>query len=274
MCGVIVGTAGTVGTGAVDDLQSLADLCAQRPNDLWFHVDGAIGAVARCSSRLRPLFAGIERADSIAFDLHKWLNIPYECGCILVRDGQLHKSTFSQPPASYLTLMSGGITPSEGEIFFSDYGLELSRGSKALKVWMTLKAYGIETLGQMMEKNVDQVNYFARLIDEHPEELELLTTGSLNIVCFRHIVSRSNPVDLDELNRFNKQLLVTIQERGIAVVSPLVVNTNTFALRMCITNHRTMTSDMDRFLKQLLELADEFLCSSEYGHLRKKEPQS
>ena len=270
-CGVIVGTAGTVGTGAVDDLQSLADLCARRSDDLWFHVDGAIGAVARCSPRLRPLFAGIERADSIAFDLHKWLCIPYECGCILIRDGQLHKSTFSQPPASYLTLMDGGITPSKGETFYSDYGLELSRGSKALKVWMALKTYGIETLGQVMEKNVDQANYFARLVEEHPEELELLATGSLNIVCFRHIVSRGNPVDLDELNRFNKHLLVTIQERGIAIVSPLVVNTNTFALRMCITNQRTRTSDMDQFMKQMLELADELLCSTEYASLRRKE---
>ena len=267
-CGFIVGSAGTVGTGAIDDLQSLADICARRPNDLWFHIDGAIGAVARCSKRLRPLFTGFERANSIAFDLHKWLFVPYECGCILIRNGQLHKSTFSQPPASYLTLMDGGITPSEGEVFFSDYGLELSRGTKALKVWMTLKTYGMEKFGQIMEQNVDQVNYFIQLIEQHSNQFEVLTTGPLNIVCFRYIVSHSHDISLEILNKLNKQILVDAQERGIAVVSPLVVDNDKFGLRMCITNHRTKMSDMDRFMEQLIQLADELLNSSEYSFLK------
>ena len=267
-CGILVGTAGTVGTGSIDDLQSLADLCARRPDELWFHIDGAIGAVACCSPRLRPLFKGIERADSIAFDLHKWLSIPYDCGCILIRDGQLHRTVFSQPTASYLTLMNGGITPSEGEVFFCDYGLELSRGMKSLKVWMTLKTYGIERFGQIMEQNIAQVQYFAQLIEQHPEQFEILTTSLLNIVCFRCIVSRTNPVDLEILNRLNKQLLVTIQERGIAVVSPLVINNETFALRMCIVNHRTKMSDMEQFMSQLIDLMEEFL-TTDYAFLRK-----
>jgi aromatic-L-amino-acid decarboxylase len=263
-CGFIVGTAGTVGTGAVDNLQGLADICALRPNDLWFHIDGAIGAVARCSKRLRPLLTGFERADSVAFDLHKWLFVPYECGCILIRDGQLHKSTFSQPPASYLSLMKGGLTPSDGAVFFSDYGLELSRNTKALKVWMTLKTYGIEKFGQIMEQNVDQVKYFAKLIEQHSDQFEVVTTGPLNIVCFRCIVSRSSMVDVEILNKLNKQILVTIQERGIAIVSPFVIGNTIFALRMCITNHRTKLSDMDMFMEQLLRIADELLNSAEY----------
>lgn len=267
-CGFIVGSAGTVGTGAIDDLQSLADICAHRPNDLWFHIDGAIGAVARCSKRLRPLFNGFECADSIAFDLHKWLSVPYECGCILIRDGQLHKSTFSQPTASYLTLMNGGITPSEGEMFYSDYGLELSRGMKSLKVWMTLKTYGIEKFGQIMEQNVDQAKYFTKLIEQHSDQFEVLATGPLNIVCFRYIISRSTMIDLEILNKLNKQLLVTIQERGIAVVSPFVVGNDIFAMRMCITNHRTKMSDIDTFMKKLIQLADEFLNLSEYSFLK------
>ncbi|CAF1292441.1 unnamed protein product [Rotaria sp. Silwood1] len=266
-CGFIVGSAGTVTTGAIDDLKGLADICARRPNDLWFHIDGAIGAVARCSKRLRPLFNGFEHADSIAFDLHKWLFVPYECGCILIRHGQLHKSTFTQPAASYLTLMDGGITPSEGEVFFSDYGLELSRGMKSLKVWMTLKTYGIEKLGQIMEQNVDQVKYLVRLIEQHSNKFEVLATGPLNIVCFRCIVSRSNDIDLEMLNKLNKQLLVTIQERGIAVVSPIAIDNHKFALRMCITNHRTKISDMDKFMEQLIQLADELLNLSEYSCL-------
>jgi len=269
-CGFIVGSAGTVGTGAIDDLPSLADICARRPNDLWFHIDGAIGAVARCSKRLRPLFNGFERADSIAFDLHKWLFVPYECGCILIRDGALHKSTFSQPPASYLTLMDGGITPSEGEVFFSDYGLELSRGMKSLKVWMTLKTYGTEKFGQIMEQNVDQVQHFIKLIEQNSNQFEVLATGPLNIVCFRCIISRSSNIDLNVLNKLNKQILVNIQERGIAVVSPIVVDNDKFALRMCITNHRTKRSDMDNFMEQLIQLADELLNLSEYSFLKKE----
>ena len=267
-CGFVVGSAGTVGTGAIDNLQGLADICAHRPNDLWFHIDGAIGAVARCSDRLRPLFTGFEHADSIAFDLHKWLFVPYECGCILIRDGQLHKSTFSQPPASYLTLMDGGLTPSKGAVFFSDYGLELSRNMKSLKVWMTLKTYGMKKFGQIMEQNVDQVKYFAKLIEQHSDQFEVLATGPLNIICFRYIVSRSSVIDLEILNKLNKQILVTVQERGIAVVSPFVIGNDIFALRMCITNHRTKLSDMDMFIEQLILIADELLKSAEYSTLK------
>ncbi|CAF1480952.1 unnamed protein product [Adineta steineri] len=269
-CGFIVGSAGTVGTGAIDDLEGLADLCASHPENLWFHVDGAIGAVARCSTRLRPLFIGLERADSLAFDLHKWLFVPYECGCILIRDGQLHRSTFAQPPASYLTLLDGGITPSHGEVYFSDYGLELSRNTKAIKVWMTLKTYGIERFGRIMEQNVDQALYFARLIEQNSNELELMAKTTLNIVCFRYIVHRSNSIDQQPmLNELNKRLLVLIQERGIAVVSPFVIGPNTFALRMCITNHRTKLSDMETFLQQFIKLARELVNTPEFVMLNK-----
>ncbi|CAF2847622.1 unnamed protein product [Rotaria sp. Silwood2] len=195
--GFIVGSAGTIGTGAIDDLQGLADLCTSRPNDLWFHVDGATGAVLRCSTRFRSSLAGMERADSLAFDLHKWLFVPYECGCILVRDGQLHRSAFAQAPPSYLALMEGGIAPSHGEIFFGDYALELSRNMKALKVWMTLKTYGIEKIGKIMEQNVDQAKYFGSLIQKHSNEFELLANVTLNIVCFRYIaLPDSNDVAL------------------------------------------------------------------------------
>ena len=261
-CGFIVGTAGTVGTGCIDDLQGIANICAQRPNELWFHIDGAIGAVARCSKRLRPLFNGFEHADSIAFDLHKWLFVPYECGCILIRDGELHKETFRQPPASYLSLLDGGITPTTGEHFFSDYGLELSRNMKSLKVWMTLKTYGIETLGQIMEQNVDQVKYFIKLIEQHSNQFEVLATGPLNIVCFRYIVLHTSVIDVEILNKLNKKILVTLQERGIAVVSPFIIDNDKFALRMCITNHRTKMSDMDDFMDKLIQLTGELFKST------------
>jgi glutamate/tyrosine decarboxylase-like PLP-dependent enzyme len=164
--------------------------------------------------------------------------------------------------------MDGGITPSEGEVFYSDYGLELSRGMKSLKVWMTLKTYGIEKFGQIMEQNVDQVKYFIKLIEQHSNQFEVLTTGPLNIVCFRYIVSSLSHIDLDILNKLNKQILVNVQERGIAVVSPIVVDNDKFALRMCITNHRTKVSDMDRFMEKLVQLTDELLNLSEYSFLK------
>ncbi|CAF0738189.1 unnamed protein product [Adineta steineri] len=261
-CAFIVGSAGTVGTGSIDDLQGLANLCSLNPNKLWFHVDGAIGAVARCSTRLRSLFIGLERADSIAFDLHKWLFIPYECGCVLIRHGELHRATFAQPHAFYLALMDGGITPREGEFFFSDYTLELSRNMKSLKVWMTLKTYGIDKIGQIMEQNVDQAKYFVNLIEKyHHDELQVLANVSLNIVCFRYYFNHhqnnnnNNKTNLELLNKLNKRLLVLIQERGIAVVSPYVIDNEIFAMRMCIINHRTKQSDLHWFIEKLLEIA-------------------
>jgi aromatic-L-amino-acid decarboxylase len=164
--------------------------------------------------------------------------------------------------------LDGGLTPSKGEVFFCDYGLELSRSMKSLKVWMTLKAYGTEKLGQIMEQNVDQVNYFIKLIEQHSNQFEVLATGSLNIVCFRYIISRTNVIDLEILNKLNKQILVTVQERGIAVISPIVIGNDKFALRMCITNHRTKMSDMDEFMEKLIRLADELMNLPEYSFLK------
>lgn len=164
--------------------------------------------------------------------------------------------------------MDGGITPSEGEHFFSDYGLELSRNTKAIKVWMTLKTYGIERFGRIMEQNVDQALYFAHLIEQNSNQFELLAEVTLNIVCFRYIVCQSNTINHhDMLNKFNKHLLIMIQERGIAVVTPFVIGTNTFALRMCITNHRTRLLDMDKFFEQMIQLARELLDKDEFNIL-------
>lgn len=254
---MIIASACAVGTGAIDDLNGLADLCACRSSELWFHVDGAIGAVARCSTRLRPLFAGLERADSVGFDLHKWLFVPYECGCILIRDGQLHRSTFAPPAPAYMTPVKGGIAPGEGETFFSDYGMELSRSMKSLKVWMMFKAHGLEKLARILEQNVDQAQYFASLVVQHPDELELLAKVQLNIVCFRYLTS--GHADLNELN---KRILIQIQERGVAIVSTLVIDGSVFAMRMCISNHRTRRADLDTFLQQLLSIGRELSTAS------------
>ncbi|CAF3892315.1 unnamed protein product, partial [Rotaria sp. Silwood1] len=126
------------------------------------------------------------------------------------------------------------------------------------------KTYGLETLGRIIEQNIDQTKYFVSLIQKHSDELELLSTGSLNIVCFRYIVPHSNNLESEIMNKFNKQLLVTIQERGIAVISTFIIDSNIFALRMCITNHRTKRSDLDTFLEQLLVIAHELLMTPEF----------
>ena len=170
----------------------------------------------------------------------------------------------NMPPAPYLAAVDGGMAPSLGEVYLSNYSLEVSRSMKSLKVWMTLKTYGIEKLGQMMEQNVAQAKHFVKLIEQNSNQFEILATGPLNIVCFRCIVSRSNIIGLETLNKLNEQILVAVQERGIAIVSPCVVDGNKFGLRMCITNHRTKMSDMNEFMDKLIQLTNEFLNLSEY----------
>lgn len=242
----VVGTAGSVGFGAIDDLKALAEFC--RRENIWLHVDGAIGAVAKCSRKLAPLFDGIQQADSVAFDFHKWLFVPYEAGCVLIRDARAHRETFASP-AHYLSQMDGGVTDSS-EIFFNDYGPELSRGMKALKVWMAIKEAGIDKLAEVMEQNVEQAAYLSRKIAQEPK-LELLAPVPLNIVCFRY---RWQGMIEAELDRANRRLLVAIQESGIAVPSP-IVRKGIFGIRVCIMNHRTRYADLDLFFDAVLRLA-------------------
>lgn len=176
----VVGTAGTVNTGAIDELDRIADICARE--GLWFHVDGAIGALAALSPALRPLLRGIERADSIAFDLHKWLHIPIEAGCVLVRHPEAHRAPFS-PPASYLAPMERGLA--SGPHSYMHLGPQLTRGFRALKVWLSLHAHGTDVYGRLVEQNVRQARHLEARIREHPR-LELLAPVPLNIVCFRY----------------------------------------------------------------------------------------
>lgn len=229
----VVGSAGTVNTGAIDELDALADFCAEEK--LWFHVDGAFGALARLSSALRPLVAGIERADSVAFDLHKWGYLPFEVACALVRDGDAHRRTFSMQ-APYLARTTRGVIA--GGLPFADRGLELTRDFKALKIWMSLKAHGVDAIAGLIEQNVRHAAFLSALVTAHPD-LELLAPVNLNIVCFRYA-----PVGLAEarLNAVNEELLLRIQERGIAVPSGTTLR-GRFALRVANVNHRSRRED-------------------------------
>jgi aromatic-L-amino-acid decarboxylase len=243
----IIGNAGTVNTGAIDDLDGLATLAARER--MWFHVDGAFGAFAMLSPKLRERVRGIERADSLAFDLHKWLYVPIEVGCVLVRDAEMHRRPFS-PPATYLASFDRGIT--SGPYNYSQLGLQLTRSFRALKVWMSLRAFGTDRHAQLIEQNVRQAQAFGELVEAHGQ-LELVAPVPLNVVCFRY---RAPGMGEEELNSLNRELLVRIQESGIAAPSSTVLR-GVFALRIAITNHRTRTSDLQLLLDAAVRLGAE-----------------
>jgi aromatic-L-amino-acid decarboxylase len=239
---LVVGTAGTVDIAAIDDLTALADLCAA--NDVWFHVDGAFGAMARLSPALAPALAGIERADSLAFDFHKWLHVPYDAACILVRDGALHAQTFAST-APYLARVPRGLAA--GAPWFCDYGPDLSRGFRALKVWFTLKEFGTERLGAAVLRNCQLARLLADRVTAIPE-LELLAPVQLNIVCFRYRDSRLTEA---QLNSLNADLVADVQESGIAAPSTTLLESR-LAIRVNITNHRTDEAAIEALLDAVI----------------------
>jgi glutamate/tyrosine decarboxylase-like PLP-dependent enzyme len=243
----VVGTAGTVNTGASDDLVAIAGIC--RRENLWFHVDGAFGALAYLSEKLRPQVAGLDMADSLGFDLHKWGDLPFECACVLVRDPDVHRATFAAP-ASYLAAATRGVIA--GGLPFADRGIDLTRGFKALKAWMSLKADGVDKLVRMIEQNVAQTQYLARRVEADPD-LELLAPAPLNIACFRYA-----PGALSEemLNAVNAEVLLRLQEAGIAVPSSTVLD-GRFAIRVANVNHRARRSDIDTMLDGILTIGRE-----------------
>lgn len=237
----VIGTAGTVATGAIDDLDAIADVCAREK--LWFHVDGAFGAIAALSDELRPLMKGMERADSLAFDLHKWMSVNYDAGCVLVRDPEAHRRSFTIP-ASYLSNLKGGVAT--GATLFGDMGIDLSRGFRALKAWMSIKTHGFDMYAKMVEKNVAQASYLASLVEVH-RELELVAPVPLNVVCFRYVGDGSSA----DLNSINERILVRLQEDGIAVPSGVTINGN-FALRVANVNHRSTRADFDVLVENVI----------------------
>jgi glutamate/tyrosine decarboxylase-like PLP-dependent enzyme len=243
----VIGNAGTVNTGAIDDLSELASFCSSE--DLWFHVDGAFGALARLAPSLASLVDGMEQADSLAFDLHKWMYLPFEIACVLVRDAEAHRDAFALTP-SYLAEKARGVIA--GGLPFGDRGLELTRSFRALKVWMSLKTHGTRAFSRLIEQNVRQARYCASLIDAHPD-LELVASVPLNIVCFRFA-----PTDVSgaALNRVNEEILLRVQESGLAVPSSTTID-GRFALRVAITNHRSKREDFDLLVRAVSEIGRE-----------------
>jgi aromatic-L-amino-acid/L-tryptophan decarboxylase len=236
---LVVGTAGTVDTGAIDDLAGLADLA--RRERLWFHVDGAYGALAMLAPELAPKLRGIEQADSLAFDFHKWGQVPYDAGFILVRDGALQRNAFAAS-SSYLKRETRGLAA--GSPWPCDYGPDLSRGFRALKTWFTLKVYGTKAMGAAVARTCDLARWLERGIANAPE-LELLAPVELNIVCFRYRA--------DDSDRVNAEIAVGLQESGIVAPSTTTID-GRLAIRAAIVNHRTGQSDVERLLHGTLAL--------------------
>jgi aromatic-L-amino-acid decarboxylase len=234
---LVVGTAGTVDTGAIDDLSGLASL-AQREK-LWLHVDGAYGALAILAPDLAPRLAGLERADSVAFDFHKWGQVPYDAGFILVRDGTLHRDTFAAP-AAYLRRETRGLAA--GSPWPCDFGPDLSRGFRALKTWFTLKVHGTDALGAMISRSCALARYLADRIAESPE-LELLAPVGLNIVCFGY-----RSADADQVNA---RIVADLHESGIVAPSTTTVG-GRLAIRAAIVNHRTGPNEVDALVEATL----------------------
>jgi glutamate/tyrosine decarboxylase-like PLP-dependent enzyme/ribosomal protein S18 acetylase RimI-like enzyme len=243
----VVGNAGTVNTGAIDDLAALAEIA--REEKLWFHIDGAFGAVPKLLPEFSAQLRGLDAADSLSFDFHKWFYMNYEVAAVLIRDAAAHRDAFSSP-ASYLISHERGLAG--GPEPLSNFGMELSRGFRALKVWMLLKQNGIRKYEQLVRRNITQAQYLGTLITQTPG-LELMAPISLNIVCYRY-----NPGHLNDnaLNALNKELLQRIQEQGIATPSYTVLN-GCYAIRVAITNHRSTLRDFEILVEASARLGRE-----------------
>ncbi|MGI9334755.1 MAG: pyridoxal phosphate-dependent decarboxylase family protein [Gammaproteobacteria bacterium] len=239
----VVGTAATVNTAAIDELDAIASI--SREHDLWFHVDGAFGAVAALSDTLKPRLKGIERADSIAFDFHKWMHVQYDAGFVLVRREDLHREAFTLR-REYLTAAPRGLAG--GNPWFCEYGPELSRGFRALKIWFALKEHGVKRIAEKVEDNCRQAQYLAQRVEAHPD-LELSAPVSLNIVCFRFIAPSRTEAELDGINR---DIVMDLQESGIAAPSTTTLE-GKLAIRVNITNHRSQREDFDVLVDALVD---------------------
>jgi aromatic-L-amino-acid decarboxylase len=239
---LVVATAGSVDTGAIDDLAALAAFC--RSERLWLHIDGAFGALAMLAPDLAPLLHGIEAADSIAFDFHKWGQVPYDSGFILARDGQRLLAAF-EAPAAYLSRATRGLAA--GSPWPCDLGPDLSRGFRALKTWFTLKVHGTAAIGATISESCALARHLAQRARATPE-LELLAAGPLNIVCFRY---RAPDADADA-DALNARIAIELQESGIVAPSTTRIGGH-LALRAAIVNHRTRRRDVDALIEKTLE---------------------
>ena len=244
----VVASAGTVNTGAIDPLREIAGIAKR--HEAWFHIDGAYGALAAIAEPKR--FEGIELADSISLDPHKWLYQPLDCGCLLYRSSEAAHKAFSHT-GEYARSLNAD--PIEGFAFFEE-SLELSRRFRALKLWLSLRYHGMSAFRESIQKDLAQARRLADSIQSEPK-LELLAPVTLSAVCFRYRGARNTSEQ--ELNRLNADLLKRVVERGQIYLSNASLH-GKFCLRACIVNHRTTDSDIDSVVPEVLATAEE-VCS-------------
>jgi aromatic-L-amino-acid/L-tryptophan decarboxylase len=256
----VVANAGTVATGAFDPLTQISEI-ARRFN-LWLHVDGAYGGFAALAASTRPLFASIEEADSLALDPHKWLYLPVDCGCILYRDPEAARATFAHE-AEYTRVIG---QEADEAFAFWDYGPELSRRFRALKVWMLLKGIGLHTLSEAIEKDLACARHFEKLVQDS-EDFEMLAPVELSIFCFRHLpaplkraLTKASPSEREtiekQLDAHNERLLLALQRDGSSYLSNARLR-GRFSLRGCVMNYRTTLRDMEILLDDLRRVASQ-----------------
>ena len=257
----VVANVGTVNTGAIDPVQEIFLVCIKY--NLWLHIDGAFGALAKLLPEYGQRLAGIELADSIAFDLHKWMYMPYEAGVVLVKNADKHRQAFALHP-DYILHHERGIAA--GPELISNFGFDLSRSFKALKIWMAIKEHGIKKFRRMIRQNIRQAQYLGQLI-RHESSLELMAPVSLNVVCFRY-----NPGNLmkGELSDLNKEILMRLHEEGMVAPSYTKLNQE-YCLRVAIVNHRSRMKDFDLLAKEVMRLGDSIQKERSFSYFEMKD---
>lgn len=256
----IIGNIATVNTGAIDDIGALNEIASKF--GLWLHIDAAFGA-ALAISRLKGKLSDIEKADSIAFDFHKWFYIQYEVGCILIKDERAHRRALSLRP-DYLAEQKRGA--GSGGHWFTEYGLQLSRNFKALKPWFLLQLMGKRRYEELINKNLDQAQYVADLVKRN-DSLQLMAPVATNVVCFRFF---NKNLSNEQLELLNQEILHELHEQGIAIPSSTKIN-GAFVLRIAIVNHRSKFEDFEILVKEVERIGKSLLSS---GFIGKKGHQS
>ncbi|MEN1783949.1 MAG: pyridoxal-dependent decarboxylase [Bacteroidota bacterium] len=247
----VIGNAGTVNTGAIDDLDALADL-AERYG-LWYHIDGAYGALAGILDPLVPAYRGMERADSLALDFHKWFYVPFEAGCTLVRSWDHLKRTYFKK-AAYLDT-----APAQDghRLEFNEHYFQLSRNAKAFKVWMTLKAYGLKAIKAMIQKDIDLAHYLDALV-EASDDFELVARSPLAVSCFRYVGDMENKTDILD---FNRRLMPALEQDGRVFIMGTTLK-GEYAIRACFINHRKTKATTATLLEVIREVALQLVLST------------
>ena len=239
----VIGNAGTVNTGAIDNLDALSAIA--RKYNLWFHIDGAYGGLAGSLDSIRNHYKGMELADSLAIDFHKWLYQPFEAGCLLVKDWETLRKTYFKK-ASYLN----DSLEESGRLDFNEHYFQLSRSGKALKIWMSIKSYGIQRIKQMIQKDIDLTHYLADQLATS-QDLELVTKSNLSVACFRYIKDLKSE---EEINQFNKKLIPALEKDGRVFITGTTIN-DQFVIRACLINHRMHEGTVDYLVKVIREVA-------------------